>query len=143
MRTVGSSASMSKLAVCFAKFANILIKVNEYVLDENEESHTNGNGKSTTSDDLNIRELLKAPPEFSRSTLEKNSFILIGVNKTIYQYIHEKNFNLVVYLVMLIAECLPTLQQQELDPEIDALFRTVFSEKKFFSKVVKNKFRLC
>lgn len=137
MRTTGSSENMSKLAVCFAKFANILLKVNEYVLDEHDDSQTNGNRNPTTSDEVNIRELLKARPEFSRSALDKNSYILLGSdNKTTYQYIHEKNFNLIVYILMLIAESLPSQQEPVLDPEIVALFKNVYSEKKFFYKVV-------
>lgn len=137
MRTTGSSDNMAKLAVCFAKFANILLKVNEYVLNEHDDTQTNDNGKSITSDDVDIRELLKELPEFSRKALDKNSYILLGpVNKTTYQYIHEKSFNLVVYILMLIAESLPSQQEQDLDPEIVALFRNVYLEKKFFYKVI-------
>ncbi len=123
---------MVGLAVCFAKFAKIVLKVNEYELDNDED--LNGIEKST-ADDLNIRALLKLRPAFSRESLDKNSFLLIKVNQTTYQYIHEKNFNLVVYILLLITESLQQSNQQELDSEIVALLKTVYLEKKFFQKV--------
>lgn len=127
-----SSDQILKLASCLAKFAQIIISLNEYQL--NDEAEASQQSEKMTH--LNINALLKVKPAFNRSDLEMNSYLLIEITPKIYQYIHEKNFNLVVYMIMLINELLEEIKGEDLvlDNEILALFRDIFYKRKLFSK---------
>jgi hypothetical protein len=93
----GTSASAGqdekKFYNYFTKFSSILINLNEYNIDECDEN-----------DNLNIKTLIRVNQTYDRNSTATNSFILIEMSPNHYTYIHEKIFNLVLYLVFFVIE---------------------------------------
>lgn len=120
---------MLKLAGYFSKFIQTILSTNEYHLNTDEQ-------KPVASDDLNISALLRVKPAFDRQNLEKNSYLLIELNPKLYMYIHEKNFNLVIYMMLLIVDVIGNEPgENTLEPEFWHLFKDIYTKKQLFYKV--------
>jgi len=126
-----------KLVGCFARFCRVVLSLNEF--DINQE--IKDDKKSSSFEGMNMRALLKARPPFAREHLEKNSYLLIKTTDKpeLYMYIHEKIFNLVLYMTLLVIEALvdtgvstPEFQQTN---DIEELFKDFYVKKKLIFKV--------
>lgn len=88
-----------QLAKYFLKFAQILLSLNEYNLDDEKS--------------VNIKSLVDSKPVFTREQLDRNYFLLAETESNHYMYIHEKIFNLIVYLIIFIIDTNDLASQED------------------------------
>lgn len=103
------------LANYFSKFIQILLSLNEYNINENDDKN------------LNIKSLIKINQPFDRNSIEKNSYLLLELNSNFYIYIHEKVYNLIVYLITFVIDATDFVSDQ--NDEINNLFKNQFVAK--------------
>lgn len=83
------------------KYCSILVQLNQSTNLSNGDAQ-NDSEKLTPDDCSNIKVILKSKQPFDRNNLSQNSYILIElVNGSVYLYIHEKSYNLIVYFLIL------------------------------------------
>ena len=80
--------------------------------------------KEMATDFAKISEMIISLNEYQLN--DKNSFILIAVSDQLFLYIHEKNFNPVVYLLLMIIELLEQSGTFELNDDLRDMFRCVY-----------------
>jgi len=125
-----------RLACWFARFCRVVLDLNEY------EISPEANDEEQDSSLVNIKALLKARPVFSREDLEKNSYVLVKSSDTpeVYMYVHEKIFNLVVYMTLLVVEAWTDRgsSKEEDQPinDIEGLLKDLYVKKKLLFKVI-------
>lgn len=76
------------------KYAVLMLKMNEYNMNDPEVELSN----------QNIKLLIKNKQLFDRQSLDSNSFILIETKLSNYLYINEKIYNLVIYFYLIIIQ---------------------------------------
>ena len=128
MKNFTSKSAILSLTNLFAKFAVIIMNLNEYSLNDQEITE-----KGTP--DVNIQVILAKKQAFDRSSLDKNSYIVIELDQQLYLYLHEKIYNLVVYMLLLVVENFDGDDHTELSEEVTILFKKVFQENNLFKKV--------
>lgn len=121
----------------FSKFSSILISLNEYSIDDSDTDTTNANMES--SNNLSIKTLIRTNQAFDRNSIAKNSYILIEITPSLYVYIHEKIFNLIMYLVFIVIESIDGEQKvNELENLLKMAFFSKFNRNKIMNCSVKN-----
>lgn len=133
MKNFTSKAAILSLTNSFAKFAVILMNLNEYSLKDEGMSEKG-------SSDVNMKVILAKKQAFDRSCLDRNSYIVVELDQQLYLYLHEKIYNLVVYMLLLAVENFDEddLVMTELSEEVTILFKKVFQENNLFKKVTIN-----
>ncbi len=126
-----------RLACWFARFCRVVLELNEYEMFSPE-----ANDEEQGDSLVNIKALLRARPVFRREDLEKNSYVLVKSSDRpeVYMYVHEKIFNLVVYMTLLVVEAWTdrgvSIEEEKPINDIEGLLKDLYVKKKLLFKVI-------